>query len=94
VAVDSTDVYWVDDINGTVNKVPIGGGTVTTLAGGPGGEPWSVAVDGTHVYWVNCGCHIDEPNAPGTVNEVPLGGGSKTTLAGDEGEPDSVAIGP
>jgi hypothetical protein len=43
----------------------------TTLESG--GEPNSVAADGTHVYWTDL--------ADRTVNEMPLGGGSITTLA-------------
>ena len=88
-------VYWVDNgtcglcHGGTVNKVPIGGGTVTTLARVPGGRwPASVAVDGTYVYWVS----PSSSGAHGTVSKVPIGGGSVTTLAGAQGYPYSVAV--
>jgi DNA-binding beta-propeller fold protein YncE len=92
VAVDSTHVYWVtsgagifrNDPAAKVNKVPLGGGSVTTLASGQSG-PVSVAVDGTHVYWTNSG--------DGTVNEVPIGGGKVTRLAADQGYPNSLAVG-
>jgi hypothetical protein len=83
VATDGTHVYWVNDGDGAVRKVPIGGGAVTTLATGPQG-PISVAVDGTNVYWVNW--------ENGTVNEVPVGGGSVTTLATGQENPRSVAV--
>ena len=35
-----------------MNEVPLGGGSVTTLARGQN-NPVSVAVDGTHVYWAD-----------------------------------------
>ena len=56
IAVDATSVYVAGYGNGTVLKVPIGGGTITTLVtgqgnAGAGGSPWAVAVDSTSVYW-------------------------------------------
>jgi hypothetical protein len=57
VAVDSTSVYWtnsgVGTSDGAVMKVPIGGGTPTTLASGP--TSFGIAVDATSVYWVSPG---------------------------------------
>jgi hypothetical protein len=38
--------------SGTVNKAPIDGGAVTTLASGLSG-PLSIALDATFVYWTN-----------------------------------------
>ena len=48
----SGHVYWVNARDGTVNKVPLGGGKVTALATSQN-YPESVAVTGTHVCWVN-----------------------------------------
>jgi len=77
-------LYWVDESYGkygTVNKVPVGGGCMTTLATGQD-DPGSIAVDATHVYWVNLGRPSSGGGYPnGTVNEVPIGGGTVTTLA-------------
>jgi hypothetical protein len=86
IAVGNAHVYWTDRQKGTVNEVPVGGGSVTTLASGQD-SPFSVAADGTHVYWVNYGYASD-----GTVNEVPVGGGSVTTLASGQSGPISVAV--
>ena len=52
IAVDATSVYWTNATSGTVMKVPLGGGTPTTLASGQNG-PIGIAVDATSVYWVD-----------------------------------------
>ena len=74
IAVDATSVYWTTTYEGagegTVKRVPIGGGAAVTLASG--GSPDGIAVDGTSVYWTN-------PTA-GAVMKVPLGGGAAVTL--------------
>ena len=70
-----------------MNAVPVGGGSVTTLASGQN-DPGSLVVDGTHVYWVTTAV----PSYDGTVNEVPLGGGSVTTLASGQNDPSSLAV--
>jgi hypothetical protein len=54
IAVDSTNVYWLNSGDGTVMKVPIGGGTPETLSSGqqnPATAGSAIAVDGTSVYW-------------------------------------------
>jgi hypothetical protein len=54
IAIDGSDVYWANQSAGTINKVPIGGGTVTVLAQCQQ-QPEDVAVDATSVYWTNSG---------------------------------------
>ncbi len=69
IAVDAQSVYWTTDTS--VMKVPISGGSPTTLANGTG----ATAVDATSLYWTT----------GNSVMKVPLAGGSPvrlTTLAG------------
>ena len=53
MAVDVTYLYWTDwGSFGTVMRVPVGGGTPTTIAAGQG-KPTYLAVDAAGVYWTN-----------------------------------------
>jgi hypothetical protein len=53
IAVDGSNVYWVNDGTstspGAVVRVPLSGGTPTTLASSVG--PSAIAVDAHNVYW-------------------------------------------
>jgi hypothetical protein len=51
IAVDDSYVYFTDDWSYVVQRVPLGGGSVTMLA--PGDSPEGVAVDATSVYWAD-----------------------------------------
>jgi hypothetical protein len=84
IAVDSVNVYWVSNSNGTVMSIPIGGGTAVTLASGQP-SPSDLAIDATNAYWTNM---VD----PGTVVTVPLGGGTPTTLASGQDSPYALTV--
>lgn len=83
IAVDSTHVYYTSWSAGKVMKVPIGGGTPTTIATGLS-TPAGIAVDSTSVYWVAY-------NA-GNVYKAPLGGGNATVLASTQSSPLNIAV--
>jgi hypothetical protein len=51
IAVDASNVYWLNEDSSTVMKVPIGGGTPVTLAYDPGHYLNSIGVDSSSVYW-------------------------------------------
>lgn len=74
IAIDATNVYWANEFH-SVGKVPLAGGTPTTLASGDF-HPLAIAIDAAHLYWTN----IDSSGGV-TVMKVPLGGGTVTTIA-------------
>jgi len=77
IAVDGSNVYWVDQDQGTVNRVPIAGGSATQLASGletPGG----LALQGGILYLTDPG---------GDLLSVPAGGGVVKTLFTGPGIP-------
>jgi hypothetical protein len=67
IAVDATSVYWANRDSGTIMKVPIAGGSPTTLASGQS-DPYGIAVDATSVYWVNP--YGPGGSGPGSVMKV------------------------
>lgn len=75
LAVDGTSVYWANSGSGSVASVPIGGGTVTTLAMGLS-QPYDVVVDSASVYW---------GLSNSTLAKTSLGGGSPVTLSSTVG---------
>lgn len=88
IAVDNSYVYWVETNAGTINKVPINGGAVTTLATGLD-DPQRIVVDTNRVYWTELANRIA---GAGVIKKVPISGGQVTTLASGLNSPHDIAI--
>lgn len=82
IALDSTSAYWTDDGSGSVAKVPLGGGTVTTLAAAHDGYAIGIALSSTQVYWTNAFA----------VLSMPLDGGAVVTLAPQQNSATGVVV--
>src|SRR5437588_10146619 len=70
VAVDASSVYWIAGTYGanSIRRVPISGGTPTTVLSGAARH---IAADRANLYWVG----------PDAVMRLPSGGGSSIQLA-------------
>ncbi len=77
MAVDGTDVYWLDADE--VKRAPFAGGPGTTIAKYtfPGGD---LAVDATHVYWTDKAGVFRAPKAGGTATPLRTGDFSESPI--------------
>ena len=81
-------MYWTDQGDGTPNtgsvqRVSVGGGTITTYADHQP-SPYAIAVDDRYVYWTD--------QSVGTVTRAPLGGGPPVAVVVHEAGPTGLAI--
>jgi hypothetical protein len=87
IAVDDTNVYWMSG-EATVMSIAKTGGTPAVLVPGPApaqeSMPFSLAADGTSVYWTD--------QAGGTVSKVSVAGGDVTVLATGQSGPSAIAV--
>jgi hypothetical protein len=85
IAVDATNVYYTDLLAGTVNSVPIGGGTASMLAQGQA-RPTGVAVGKQALFWSNA--------TGGTIERLTLGvqGATPMMIAGSLATPTGLAV--
>lgn len=82
IASDASNVYWVDQDQGTISRVPVSGGAATVVASGlktPGG----LALQSGTLYLTD---------AAGDLLSVPASGGSVTTLLTGPGLPPNTEV--
>ncbi len=91
IAVDATNVYWLDLNTGTVMKVGLDGGSPVTLATGQN-SPTGIALDANNVYWSDWAGSGCDNGVCLTIQSVPIDGGSTFTLVAAQGNA-SIAIG-
>ncbi|MBI5206231.1 MAG: Ig-like domain-containing protein, partial [Candidatus Firestonebacteria bacterium] len=83
IATDLLNVYWTESDGGTIKKISIFGGIITTLASGEN-TPYGIAVDSTSVYWTGF--------SGGTINKINKNGGTVTTLASGLNQPYDIVV--
>ena len=88
LATDGTNVYWADQAGGTVQQMPVSGGSPILLAKGLV-APDGVVVDDTSVYFANG----TNQQVQGSILKVTKGaGGSQVTLATGQKGPRALAL--
>ena len=87
IAIDRQFAYWTNSFGGcSVMKVPLAGGSVTTLAPVNGG--FGLAVDGAFAYVAEDG----GKSGAGRILKVPLAGGAPLVLASGLDAPRGIAL--
>ncbi len=93
LSVVGTSVYWIDPANGTLDTVPMAGGSVTALVSGLG-APIALATSASTAFWTETGapsgCCLQ--TGMGSVRQVPLAGGPAITLVSGLDAPGAIAV--
>ena len=76
---DGVFVYWIDGGTSRILRLPVGGGTPTTVFEPDSNDPCpsSLAVDGTSAFWTDT-C---ASNSSSTLWKMPVGGGTPVRFA-------------
>jgi sugar lactone lactonase YvrE len=82
LALDATDIYFVDFNGGSIRRMPKSGGTPVVLATGQAAN--RIAIDATDVYWTDATKKM--------VMKVPKAGGNAVTLATLSGAPLGIGV--
>jgi hypothetical protein len=87
LAADKANLYFI--AGGNLQRVPLGGGAVTTLTS-TSGTTHGIAVDAENVYWATVN-DAAAGYANGAIMKLPLTGGTPVALATKQGIPTGVA---
>jgi sugar lactone lactonase YvrE len=77
ICTDGPNLYVCDTSNGSIRKIVIATGVVTTVANGLNTTPYGITTDGTVLYVTNYLKH--------TISKISIETGTKTILAGQDG---------
>ena len=91
IAVQGSNIYWVNQRDGAVMKVSVNGGKPQILVPGIPGGGGGIAVDGSSIYWTIHGNRFD-PGSPGRVMKASLDDGSVVVLASAQNGPHAIAV--
>ena len=88
MALDATNLYWIDTAANTVVKLALSGGSPVNLATGQN-VPDGIALDAANVYWTTSG-----GGSAGTVMKCAIGGcaNSPQVLASARSDPTGIAV--
>ncbi len=95
---DGTSLYWRTEEGARVWKMPHAGGTpveVAKVAGLPfpsttGGSPGALALNATHLYWVQGPNHVGNSEVEFALYEAPLSGGTPKKLAAFQSDTNDI----
>jgi hypothetical protein len=93
LALDASSVYFAT--RDSIKKVPVAGGTATTLATAPdlAPSPGALAVDAHDVFFTTTGNQSTcMQYRTGTIAKIPISGGAITTLATQQAIPSAIAV--
>jgi len=95
LAIDASNVYWVDtgDLagnNGAVMQVAANGASLPVPLAPSQPFPQGIAADGTSVYW-STSFDAQRSSSSGEIRKIPIGGGAITPLATGQDAPGPVA---
>jgi hypothetical protein len=81
MAIDTTHVYYLDDVDSIIYRIPKNGGTRQPLAQFPDTAITAMAVDDTNVYVATIVGDSDTTLPPGDLWAIPKAGGTPRTIA-------------
>ena len=93
ISTDGTNVYWIDTGNSAIDKLPVNGGSITTLASGLQ-LPVGLAISAVTAFWTEQGAANGccAQMGAGQIRQVPLTGGTFSAVINGLDAPNALAI--